>query len=362
MADSFDPIEYIEYLRKRWRAVGVAVLFAVAVAIAACLVLPRQYTATATLVIEPPGGDPRSATAVSPIYLESLKSYESLAASDSLFAKACEKFRLLDGKGAPSLESFKRRVLRVEKVKDTNVLKVSVTLPDPGRAQALAEYFARETVSLDRDIGRFGDQELLDKTRLQTEQARKDLDAARAEAVSADGPELVLENAVKSLQERMARAEEERVEVNMILAENTVHDGQESTAANRAGIAALTDAITAMQRELDTKSAELIAVRARSQRAGNQLGSAENAFDRVAKLADEAYGTATLRAEQLRVVDPGVVPQRPSFPNLPLVVISAVLIAALLSLVWFTLQFGLMRGREQPVRAAALMVAKRGER
>jgi hypothetical protein len=31
-------------------------------------------------------------------------------------------------------------------------------------------------------------------------------------------------------------------------------------------------------------------------------------------------------------------------------------------LVWFTLQFGLMRGREQPVRAAALMVAKRGER
>ena len=362
MADSFDPIEYVEYLRKRWRPIGLAVIVAVGVAIAACLLLPKQYTATATLVIEPPGGDPRSTTAVSPVYLESLKSYESLATSDSLFAKACEKFHLLGGKDAPSLESFKRRVLRVEKVKDTNVLKVSVTLPDPGRAQALAEYFARETVSLDRDIARFGDQELLDKTRRQTEQARKDLNAARAEAVSAAGPEPVLESAVKALQDRKARAEEERMEVNMILAENTAHDGQESTAANRAGVATLTDAITAMQRELDEKSAELIAVRARRQIAGDQLRSVEGAFDRVEKLADEASGVAMLRAEQLRVVDPGVVPQRPSFPNLPLVVISAVLIAALLSLVWFTLQFGLMRGREQPVRAAALMVAKRGER
>ncbi len=75
----------------------MAVVLAAAVAVVACLVLPKQYTATATLVIEPPGGDPRSATAVSSIYLESLKSYETFASSDSLFAKACEKFHLLDG-------------------------------------------------------------------------------------------------------------------------------------------------------------------------------------------------------------------------------------------------------------------------
>src|ERR1700733_5815706 len=113
MSDSFDPIEYLEYLRKRWRFIAVVVFLAGAVAAALCLLLPKQYTAVATLVIEPPGSDPRSATAVSSIYLESLKSYEAFASSDSLFARACEKFHLLDGKAGPSLESFKRRVLRV---------------------------------------------------------------------------------------------------------------------------------------------------------------------------------------------------------------------------------------------------------
>ena len=176
MTDSFDPIEYLDYLRKRWRFTAVAVLVAGTAAIALCLLLPKQYTAVATLVIEPPGGDPRSATAVSSIYLESLKSYEAFASSDSLFARACGKFHLLDGKTGPPLESFKRRVLRVDKLKDTTVLEVSVTLPDPAQAQALVQYLAEETVALDRSIIRAGDQELLDNLRLQGEAARKELD------------------------------------------------------------------------------------------------------------------------------------------------------------------------------------------
>src|SRR5271165_4011190 len=110
MTDSFDPIEYLEYLRKRWKFAAVAVALAGTVAAVACLLVTKQYTAAATLVIEPPGSDQRSATAVSAIYLESLKSYEALASNDTLFAKAVEKFHLLDGKATPSLESFKRRV------------------------------------------------------------------------------------------------------------------------------------------------------------------------------------------------------------------------------------------------------------
>src|SRR5690348_3716071 len=124
MTDSFDALEYLDFLRKRWMFTAVALSLAAVTAVTACLLLPKQYTATATLVIEPPGADPRTSVAVSSIYLESLKSYESFASSDSLFAKACAKFDLLTGKA--SLESFKRRVLRVEKLKDTNVLQISV--------------------------------------------------------------------------------------------------------------------------------------------------------------------------------------------------------------------------------------------
>jgi uncharacterized protein involved in exopolysaccharide biosynthesis len=361
MTDSFDPIEYLEYLRKHWRFTASAVCIAAAAAAVVCLLLPKQYTAVATLVIEPPGGDPRSATAVSSIYLESLKSYEAFASSDSLFAKACENFHLLEGATAPSLESFKRRVLRVDKLKDTKVLEVSVTLPDPAQAQALVEYLAQETVALDRSIASAGDRELLDAARQQLAAAGKELDDARTEAASVVGSEPVLDSEVQSLQERKARAEGQRVESNVFLAESTARDDQESAASNRAGVAALTADIALMQRDLDAKSATLAALRARRQRADNRIRSAEDTFERAAKRADEASASAMFRTEQLRVVDPGIVPQRPSFPNLPLVVAAAVAIAAIVCLVWLTLQFGFMRQREQPARAP-LRVAGSGGR
>jgi len=361
MTDSFDPIEYLEFLRKRWHFTAIAVILACAVALACCLLLPKQYTAVATLIIEPPGGDPRSATAVSSIYLESLKSYESFASSDSLFAKACKNFHLLDGETAGSLESFKRRVLRVDKLKDTKVLNLSVTLPDPVQAQALVQYLAEETVALDRGIARAGDQELLDNSRQQLEAARKELDEDRAEAASAASSEPVLDNEVQSLEERKASAEAQRIEANMSLAESAARGDQESAAVNRAGVAALAADIAAMQRELEAKSATLAALRARRQRADDRLRSAEDAFERAAKRGDEASASAMFRTEQLRIVDPGIVPQRPSFPNLPLAIVGAILIAGIVCLVWLTLQFGVMRQRGQSVRPG-LRVAGSGGR
>src|SRR5947207_12642191 len=95
MADSFDAFRYISYLRSRARVILASCAIAVALAVAASLAMTREYTAAARLVIEPPAGtDLRSAMAVSPIYLESLKTYEHFAASDSLFRKAIEQFGL----------------------------------------------------------------------------------------------------------------------------------------------------------------------------------------------------------------------------------------------------------------------------
>ena len=109
-----------------------------------------QYTATARLVIDPPAGaDLRAAMAVSPIYLESLKTYEHFAASDSLFQKAAQQFGLA---GGPS-KSLKRRVLQVQLVRNTRILEISVTLPDAKKAQALATFLAEATVETNRAVG-----------------------------------------------------------------------------------------------------------------------------------------------------------------------------------------------------------------
>ena len=68
MYQSFDPFEYLDYLRRRWRVVLVAGAVVVALALPLSLLLPKRYTAMATIVIDPPAGiDARTATAVSPV-------------------------------------------------------------------------------------------------------------------------------------------------------------------------------------------------------------------------------------------------------------------------------------------------------
>jgi uncharacterized protein involved in exopolysaccharide biosynthesis len=112
--ESFDAFDYVEYLRAHWRLPAVAITSAVLLAFVLTLFLPKRYTATASILIDPPGtNDVRTATAVSPVYLESLKSFEHFAASDNLFAEAVKHFHLQDSEGQPSIESLKKRVLRV---------------------------------------------------------------------------------------------------------------------------------------------------------------------------------------------------------------------------------------------------------
>ena len=95
MAETTDVFRYISYLRLRCIWIAISCLVATAIALAVSLALPREYTATARIVIDPPAAsDMRAAMAISPIYLESLKTYEQFAASDSLFHKAIDQFAL----------------------------------------------------------------------------------------------------------------------------------------------------------------------------------------------------------------------------------------------------------------------------
>src|ERR1700733_6588843 len=148
MHQSFDIFEYVDFLRSRWKFLGLACGVAIVAALATGFLLPKRYTATATILIDPPaGGDPRIATAVSTVYLESLKTYELLAANDQLFVRAVSQFHLRDQDASP-IESLKRRVLKVDKLRDTRALQISVTLPDPKTAQGVAQFTAERTGGL----------------------------------------------------------------------------------------------------------------------------------------------------------------------------------------------------------------------
>src|SRR5712692_8879998 len=119
MPENFEMFRYLDHLFRRWRVIAVACGVAVGLALIACLLMPNQYTATARIMIDPPAGsDPRAAIAVSPIYLESLKTYELLASGDRLFLDAMEHFKLPRSK---PIDQLKRSVLKVRMPHNTRV-------------------------------------------------------------------------------------------------------------------------------------------------------------------------------------------------------------------------------------------------
>src|ERR1700728_747379 len=180
MQESFDVFEYLDFLHARWKFWGLACGVAIVAALATGFLLPKRYTATATILIDPPAaGDPRIASAVSTVYLESLKTYELLATNDQLFVRAAQRFHLRDRDGSP-IESLKRRVLKVDKLRDTRALQISVTLPDPRTAQAVAQFIAEGAVELSRSGGKQADEAMMEDAGKVAEIAKARLNDAEA--------------------------------------------------------------------------------------------------------------------------------------------------------------------------------------
>jgi capsular polysaccharide biosynthesis protein len=354
MAESLDAFRYIGYLRLRWRVIAASCLVAGALALAVSFAMPRQYTATARIVIEPPAGtDVRAAVSLSPIYLESLKTYEQFASGDSLFQTAVRKFGLLSG----PIESQKRRVLKVALLRNTRILEISATLPDPRRAQALAQFLAQSTIDLNRSLATEGDRDILGGIAAQQDELRRrleDLDGQWARLLAAEPVQTLAaesENAATlrgALDQQISNAQLEIAD-----------------AAERAGAAAPSDAAEIRRQESNAR-ARLEQLRRQQEGVSRQSAEREKVLaarighrDRVeaerkttmAQLAAvenqlrETRGGAAYRGERLRLIDPGIVPERPSSPNVPLNVAAAMLLGLVLPACWLGLALNFQEQR-----------------
>src|SRR5262245_59929676 len=206
----------LDRLRARWKFVAVACSVAVTIALIASLLLAKKYTATSRVVIEPPAGtDTRAATAVSPIYLESLRSYELFASSDSLFLQAVDRFGLRNS-GEP-IDKLKKKVLRAEIPKNLKILEIEATLPDPQKAHALALYIAEETVKLNRSVSGEADQELVADAEKQSSEARD-----RFRSADAEWARSIKESPVEPLRAEVTADEQLRATLQREMAESVV--------------------------------------------------------------------------------------------------------------------------------------------
>ena len=99
--------------------------------------------------------------------------------SDSLFLLAAAKFHLQERGQNQPIESLKKRVLKVSKLRDTKILEISAALAEPKLAQSFVQYLAERTVALSQDQNSAADRDLMEGAQRQLQEAQTRLDRAR---------------------------------------------------------------------------------------------------------------------------------------------------------------------------------------
>jgi succinoglycan biosynthesis transport protein ExoP len=344
--ESFQAYEYLDHIQRRWKFVLAVCAAAGALALIVSLLLPKEYTAMASIAIDPPAGnDPRTAIAVSPVYLESLRAYEIFASNDTLFQRAVDKFHLRDSTSSKTMEALKRSILKVAKIKDTKILQISVTLADPRQAQATAQFLATETVALSQSAN-FGDeQDLRDDAHGRAAEAQKRLEQEQAawHEFAVRQPYESMQADLEALTESREKLQPELTDARTDLAEISNGGAAADAARLRARLASLEKQDADLAGQIQKKSAVLSDREARGEELQQRLRAAQAAFDAAAARQRELEASAGLRGERLRVMDPGVVPERPSFPNVGLNVLLAMAVALIVSITFLTLTFRPLR-------------------
>ncbi len=338
MEQPFDAFAYLVYLRSRWRfftaACGAAALFTLAVSLA----MTKRYTATVTLLIEPPeAAGPALASAE---YLESLKIYEAFASGDAEFSRAAERFRLREAEPGASLATLKKRVLEVEKLRDTRLLEIRATLADPKQALEFAQYVAAEAVQLASQVANELAKRSLDDAEHNLAKANADFDRARAAMKTFTGEGAIegLEVETGVLADLVTAVERKKIEAVAQEAAAEAGSGEKPRpdAPMRAARTVLDQQETAVRSELERKKAEL--GRLMSQRGALQtaLDAAITNYESAEKRLDASRDSVRAQQGWLSILDAGAVPDRPSSPKPARNVVVALLLAGMASFVYLS--------------------------
>jgi capsular polysaccharide biosynthesis protein len=351
----FDAVEFARYTLTRWRTVAVACAAAAVFALAVSFLLPWRYTAVSSVVIEPPAGmDSRGASAVSPVYLESLRTYELLAAGDSLFQEALNHFHIREKYAGKSIESLKRSVLLVSRPVNTRVIQISVTLDDARQARELAQYMAERTVAISRGIdeksaaGAISQaQDLYDAAQARVNRAREQ-SAEFGKRFSGAGAARDLDSATELKQEAerdLARARQDLAALSAPKAPGEPEPDWKASQirSEQARITDLEKQVAGLTSSVARSGSLSDQMEERRQYLDNELKSAWASFDAASRKLDDLKALVAFQGERLVVLDPGIVPERPSSPNIPVNVLAAVVLALIGSIAVLAAQFGMAR-------------------
>ena len=362
--------ERTAYVVSRWRFLVTAVAAAGLLAFAISEFLPRRYTATSTVIIDPPGtNDPRAAMVVNPTYLDSLRTFERFFTNDTLFQQAAQRFHLDAGQGG--IMELRKRVLKVAVQRETRVLEVSATLPNPKDALAMVRYITEQSIHASREEAMAADRDTLGNVTEEFDHARVRFEKARAEweMAAQQGTPETLQGEVSAaigLRSEVSRlrvqAEAEAAEWRIRARDGDAQDRQSSTVLTSASGARASEygkRERELAEEVSTKRKLLAELTERHAVASGEFDSARKAYEAALSRVRDFSALNGLRSEHLRVIDPGVEPQQPSSPRVLLNTIAASLLAACIAAAWLNFMAGIPRQRPAVVRATAALHEER---
>ena len=356
---------FARFIASHWRVLAVSCGLCVLLTAAVSFLLPKKYTATVTMLIESPAGnDPRGTTAVSPIYLESLKTYEHFANSDSLFEQALQDLNLRALYSGVAIENLKSKILEVTKPRETKILQVSATLADPQMAQRFAQYIADKTVAMNRSLDAASIREAINEGQLVLESTlarQKNALRARDEHLVKE-PIARLEAELTGAIEARSRADRDLMEVGEQLADTearvkaggssdgTMDDPQrlrDSAVAYKAELQVLRGQREGFSTIIERDSILLEQRKHQRDILDHELQTAQAQYETAYTRNNDILASAAFRGERIEILDPGVIPERPSSPKIGLNLALAFLASLAASLVYLLLSFSSSQSRFQ---------------
>ncbi len=302
---------------------------------------------------------------MSSVYLESLKTYERFASSDTAITTALRESGLQKKFEGASIDGIKRSVLKISRPASTKIVEISATLDNPRDAQKLAQHLAEQSVALNRKLDNESSEDLLIEARKALERAENRLQTAernRDRVIQTEGVE-VLQNEVSdtnslrlSIEEELgktraaladAEAEARTLQGSGEPADRTMFTAREVDAM-RARVGSLETQAAALAKTSADATAELEGRRQRREPLDTELRVARTDYEVAKNKLADVQSSSAYRAERLEIMDPGVVPQRPSSPNVLLNVMLAALVSLVLSVGYLALSFGYSKARSYP--------------
>jgi uncharacterized protein involved in exopolysaccharide biosynthesis len=284
--------------------------------------------------------------------------------------------------GDASVEMLKRRILSVSRPVNATYIQIAATLPNAGDAQKLAQHIAERAVELNNSLD--------DQTNIaEAEAPKKILEAAtaRRDRLESEATQLAKRGSLEALQKEYASSAEIRTEVGRDLAlaranlANYMGELQAPAPVSPAGmtpseavnpkgngndvvesqsgwlqfqISAAKFRVRDLEEQerkllgyLNEKSSALEGLQRERESLEAELKSARTDEEGARSRLSEIEVSAPFRGVRLKILDPGIVPQRPSFPNIPLNITVAFVGSIFMALGYLAVQFALERVRHK---------------